>query len=58
MDETNNVYSFGNNEAGVLGVENNELKSYNFIKINFGKYNGRIKEISAGTIHNVFNELY
>ena len=53
LDETNNVYSFGNNEDGVLGVENNELKSYTFIKINFGKYNGRIKEISAGTIHNV-----
>ena len=53
LDNTNNVYSFGNNEDGVLGVENSELKSYSFIKVNFGKYNGRIKDISAGTIHNV-----
>jgi len=53
LDENNDVYSFGNNEDGVLGVENNELKSYNFIKVNFGKYNGRIKDISSGTIHNI-----
>ena len=53
LDENKNVYSFGNNEDCVLGVENNELKSYSFIKVNFGKYNGRINDISAGTIHNI-----
>ena len=53
LDKDKNVYSFGNNEDGVLGVENNQLKSYKFIKVDFGIYNNRIKEISAGTIHNV-----
>ena len=53
MDENHNVHSFGNNEDCVLGIENNELKSYSFIKVNFGKYNGRIKDISAGTVHNI-----
>jgi alpha-tubulin suppressor-like RCC1 family protein len=53
LDENNNVYSFGNNEDGVLGVENNNLKSYNFIKVDFGQYNGRIKDIAAGTVHNI-----
>ena len=53
LDLNNNVYSFGNNEDGVLGVENNELKSYSFIKVNFCDYNDRIKNISAGTLHNI-----
>ena len=53
LDEKNNVYSFGNNEDGVLGIENDKLKSSNFIKIDFGKYNNRIKSISAGTVHNI-----
>jgi len=53
LDESHNVYSFGNNEDGVLGIGNNDLKSYSFIKVNFGKYNGRIKNISAGTVHNI-----
>ena len=53
LDENNNVYSFGNNEDGVLGVENNNLKSYNFIKVDFGQYNGKIKDIAAGTVHNI-----
>ena len=48
-----NVYSFGNNEDGVLGIENNKLKSCKFIKVNFGKYNNRIKSIASGTIHNI-----
>ena len=48
-----NVYSFGNNEDGVLGIKNNKLKSSKFIKIDFGIYNNRIKSISAGTIHNI-----
>ena len=53
LDENHNVYSFGNNEDGVLGVENNNLKSYNLIKVNFGDYNGKIKDIAAGTVHNI-----
>jgi alpha-tubulin suppressor-like RCC1 family protein len=53
LDENKNVYAFGSNEDGVLGVENHELKSYSFIKVDFGKYNGRIKDISAGTVHNI-----
>jgi alpha-tubulin suppressor-like RCC1 family protein len=53
LDKKNNVYSFGNNEDGVLGVENNKLKSSKFIKVDFGEYNNRIKAISAGTVHNV-----
>ena len=53
LDTYNNVYSFGNNEDGVLGVENNELKSYSLLKVDFGEYNGRIKDISAGTVHNI-----
>ena len=53
LDENRNVYAFGSNEDGVLGVENHDLKSYSFIKVDFGNYNGRIKDISAGTIHNI-----
>lgn len=53
LDEKNNVYSFGNNEDGVLGIENNKLKSYKFVKVNFGQYNNRIKAISAGTVHSI-----
>ena len=53
LDEKNDVYSFGNNEDGVLGIENNKLKSYKFIKVNFGQYNNRIKAISAGTVHSI-----
>ena len=53
LDENHIVYSFGNNEDGVLGIENNNLKSYNFIKVDFGKYNGKIKDIAAGTVHNI-----
>ena len=53
LDQKNDVYSFGNNEDGVLGIDNNKLKTHKFIKINFGKYNKRIKSISAGTVHNI-----
>ena len=52
LDEQNDVYSFGNNEDGVLGVDDIKLKSSKFIKVDFGKYNKRIKSISAGTVHN------
>jgi len=53
LDDKNDVYSFGNNEDGVLGIENNKLKSYKFVKVNFGQYNNRIKAISAGTVHSI-----
>ena len=50
LDKENDVYSFGINEDGVLGIENNKLKSSNFIKVDSGYYNNRIKAISAGAI--------
>ena len=53
LDKENNVYSFGNNEDGVLGIENNQLKSAKFIKVDFKCCNEKIKEIAAGTIHNI-----
>lgn len=49
----NNIYAFGNNEDGLLGLNDCKTKRYEFTKINFGKYNNRIKDISAGTVHNL-----
>ena len=49
----NNLYAFGNNEDGLLGLNDCKIKRYEFTKINFGKYNNRIKDISAGTVHNL-----
>jgi len=49
----NNIYAFGNNEDGLLGLNDCKMKRYEFTKINFGKYNNRIKDISAGTVHNL-----
>ena len=52
------VYSFGNNEDGILGINNNEkennnIKDYKFNKIDFGDYTNKIIEISSGTVHNL-----
>ena len=47
------VYAFGNNEDGALGINDNKLKKYEFTKINFGIYTNKIKDISAGTVHNL-----
>ena len=50
----NTVYSFGNNEDGVLGMDENIKKTYKFCKINFeNNYTNKIKSISAGTVHNM-----
>jgi E3 ubiquitin-protein ligase HERC2 len=53
LSKDNEVYAFGNNEDGVLGISDNKLKKYEFTKINFGIYTNKIKEISAGTVHNL-----
>ena len=53
LDNKNNVYSFGNNEDGVLGIKDSKIKSYQFNKVNFGVYNNRIKAIAAGTVHSI-----
>ena len=53
LSQDNEVYAFGNNEDGVLGLQDSKLKKYEFTKINFGIYTNKIKEISAGTVHNL-----
>ena len=53
LSKDNEVYAFGNNEDGVLGINDSKLKKYEFTKINFGIYTNKIKEISAGTVHNL-----
>ena len=53
LSKDNEVYAFGNNEDGVLGLSDNKIKKYEFTKINFGIYTNKIKEISAGTVHNL-----
>ena len=53
LSKDNEVYAFGNNEDGVLGLSDSKIKKYKFTKINFGIYTNKIKEISAGTVHNL-----
>ena len=53
LSKDNEVYAFGNNEDGVLGLNDSKIKKYQFTKINFGIYTNKIKEISAGTVHNL-----
>ena len=53
LSKDNEVYAFGNNEDGVLGLNDSKIKKYEFTKINFGIYTNKIKEISAGTVHNL-----
>ena len=53
LDSNNEVYAFGSNEDGSLGVNDLKIKKYEFTKINFGKYTNKIKDISAGTVHNL-----
>ena len=53
LKSDNSVYAFGNNEEGELGLEDNNIKTYKFNKINFGKYSNQITQISAGTVHNL-----
>ena len=50
------VYSCGNSEDGVLGINlnnKNNIKQFKFNKINFGEYTNKIIEISSGTVHNL-----
>ena len=53
LSTDNEVYAFGNNEDGVLGINDSKLQKYEFTKINFGFYSNKIKEISSGTVHNL-----
>ena len=53
LSKEHEVYAFGNNEDGVLGLDDIKLKKYQFTKINFGIYTNKIKEISSGTVHNL-----
>jgi alpha-tubulin suppressor-like RCC1 family protein len=62
LSKDKNVYGIGNNEDGLLGQIDKELKTYKPIKINFmtknsenriEEYNGKIKNISCGTVHNL-----
>ena len=53
LSNDHEVYAFGNNEDGVLGMNDIKIKKYEFTKINFGIYTNQIKEISAGTVHNL-----
>ena len=53
LSKDNAVYAFGNNEDGVLGLNDNKIKKYEFTKINFGIYTNKIKDISSGTVHNL-----
>ena len=53
LKNDNSVYAFGNNEEGELGLKDKSIKTYKFTKINFGNYTNKIKQISAGTVHNL-----
>ena len=53
LKNDNSVYAFGNNEEGELGLKDKSIKTYKFTKINFGNYTHKIKQISAGTVHNL-----
>ena len=53
LTKDHEVYGFGNNEDGVLGLKDNTKKQYEFSKINFDNYTNKIKDISAGTVHNL-----
>ena len=62
LGEDKNVYGVGNNEDGLLGLSDKELRTYKPVKINFSikinedknvEYNGKIVDISCGTVHNL-----
>ena len=53
LKNDNSVYAFGNNEEGELGLKDKSIKTYKFTKIYFGNYTHKIKQISAGTVHNL-----
>ena len=61
LSKDKNVYGVGNNEDGLLGIPEKNIKSFKPIKINFitkiddknKDYNGKISNISCGTVHNL-----
>ena len=59
LSQDNNVYGFGNNEYGLLGIPDKKIKIFKPTKINFSDKNGneeyshKIKNISCGTLHNL-----
>ena len=62
ISKNKNVYGFGNNEDGLLGMLDKTIKTYKPTKINFianndnvsiEDYNGKIIDISCGTVHNL-----
>ena len=56
LSNNNEVYGVGNNEDGVLGIEDIKLKSFKPILIHFGEkdeYTKKIKQISCGSVHNL-----
>ena len=62
ISKNKNVYGFGNNEDGLLGLSDKIIKTYKPTKINFivnnnnvsiEDYNGKIIDISCGTVHNL-----
>ena len=56
LSKNNEVYGIGNNEDGVLGLNDLKMKTYKPILIHFGRnddYTKKIKQISCGTVHNL-----
>ena len=56
LSKNNEVYGVGNNEDGVLGLNDTKIKTYKPILIHFGdkdEYTKKIKQISCGTVHNL-----
>ena len=62
ISQDRTVYGIGCNEGGLLGLSSNNIKTYKPIKINFmhklstnkiENYNGKIIDISCGTMHNL-----
>ena len=56
LSKNNEVYGVGNNEDGVLGLNDTKIKTYKPILIHFGdkdEFTKKIKHISCGTVHNL-----
>ena len=53
LSKENKVYGFGNNEDGVLCLNDKNSKTFIPKLITFGDYTNKIKNISCGTAHNL-----
>ena len=62
ISQDKNVYGFGSNDSGLLGLKDTSIKTYKPIKLNFTykistnkteNYDGKIIDISSGTMHNL-----